>query len=84
MERHVWHLFVIRVDNREKFRRYLADKGVQTGVYYPSSVHLQKAYLSCRDLTITEEQSGHWYGLPVFPELTNDEIGHVVQTIQCF
>ncbi|MBC24401.1 MAG: erythromycin biosynthesis sensory transduction protein eryC1 [Phycisphaerae bacterium] len=84
--KHVWHLFVIRVPNRDEFRSDLVSKGVQTGVHYPSPVHLQPAYTEYeaqkKYLTITGQQAGHLVSLPIFPELTDDEINHVIKSVR--
>ena len=41
---HVWHLFVIRLDNRDKIKEFLEEKGIQTGIHYPISLPLLEAY----------------------------------------
>ena len=84
---HVWHLFVIRVADREGFRSRLAEVGVQTGVHYPSPVHLQPAYKEYqaqgKHLAVTEQQAGHLVSLPIFPELTDEEVDHVIESVRC-
>ena len=83
---HAWHLFVVRVANREQFRQKLAESGVHTGIHYPSPVHLQSAYEEYKDqgkyLTTTEKQASHLVSLPIFPELTNEEVNYVIQVVQ--
>ena len=83
---HAWHLFVVRVANREQFRQKLAESGVDTGIHYPSPVHLQPAYEEYKDqgkyLPTTEKQASHLVSLPIFPELTNEEVNYVIQVVQ--
>ena len=83
---HAWHLFVIRVANREQFRQNLAEREIQTGIHYSSPVHLQPAYAEYEDqgkyLTTTEKQASHLVSLPIFPELTNEEVNYVIQAIR--
>ncbi len=42
--KHVYHLYVIRVKNRNKVREYLKQRGIESGIHYPLPLHLQKAY----------------------------------------
>jgi dTDP-4-amino-4,6-dideoxygalactose transaminase len=79
--RHVYHLYVVRLQQRDAWRERLSDAGVQTGVHYPIPVHLQPAY---RDLGYTagafpvcERAAAEVLSLPMFPELTSDQIAQV-------
>jgi dTDP-4-amino-4,6-dideoxygalactose transaminase len=76
--RHVYHLYVVRLRERDAWRSRLADAGVQTGVHYPVPVHLQPAY---RDLgydtgafPVAERSAREVMSLPIFPELTDEQI----------
>lgn len=84
--KHVYHLYVIRCENRDKLQRYLGSKGVSTGIHYPIPVHLQKAYKQLgykqEDFLITEKYSTEILSLPMFPELLDDEIEYVVKCIK--
>jgi dTDP-4-amino-4,6-dideoxygalactose transaminase len=86
--RHVWNQYVIRVDGRDELRKYLADAGVGTEIYYPIPLHLQQcfAYLGHRpgDMPESERASGEVLALPVFPELSPIQIDHVAGTIERF
>jgi dTDP-4-amino-4,6-dideoxygalactose transaminase len=70
----IYHLFVIRVVDREQLKEYLGTKGVGTGIHYPIPLHLQKAYgnLLYRkgDFAVTERVAGEILSLPMFPGLT--------------
>ena len=84
----VWHLFVIRVQNRDQLRAYLAEQGVSTGIHYPIPIHLQEAYADLGyepgDFPVTEEFAGRLLSLPMYPELTEDQIARVANAINAF
>jgi dTDP-4-amino-4,6-dideoxygalactose transaminase len=79
--RHVYHVYVVRLPHRDMWRARLAEAGVQTGVHYPIPVHLQPAYrdLGYRagDFPVAERVAGEVLSLPMFPELTAQQIGTV-------
>lgn len=80
---HAWHLYVVRVSNREKFQQSLADKGVQTLIHYPIPPHHQKAYKEWNNLSypISEKLHRDVISLPISPVMTNDEISHVIEAV---
>jgi dTDP-4-amino-4,6-dideoxygalactose transaminase len=84
----VWHLFVVRVNNRDGLRTYLADRGIATGIHYPVPIHLQEAYKglghSKGAFPVTEECADQILSLPMFPELTPEMIRRVSQAIREF
>jgi dTDP-4-amino-4,6-dideoxygalactose transaminase len=87
--RHVFHLFVIRVQDRiEELRAHLTANGVGNGVYYPVPLHLQKcfAYLGYQsgDLPLAERAAAETVALPIYPELTDAQQDYVVETIANF
>jgi len=79
--RHVYHLYVVRLDQRDAWRDRLTEAGVQTGVHYPTPVHLQPAYrdlgYSSGDFPVCEQASREVLSLPMFPELTEAQIQEV-------
>ena len=84
--RHVYHLYVIRLADRLRLEKILTEHGIATGVHYPVPLHLQKAYqylgYKKGDLPVTERCADEILSLPIFPELTNEEIntiGHVIR-----
>lgn len=86
--RHVYHLYVIRVKDRDKLLEHLKGRGIFTGIHYPIPVHLLDAY---RDLgykegefPVTEKCSKEILSLPMFPELTEEQIEYVSKNILCF
>jgi dTDP-4-amino-4,6-dideoxygalactose transaminase len=78
----VYHLYVIRVPNRDQFRERLAEAHVGTAIHYPVPLHLQKAYrhlgYKAGDLPITEAVSTEIVSLPMFPHITDAQIKTVV------
>jgi dTDP-4-amino-4,6-dideoxygalactose transaminase len=84
--RHVYHLYVVRLQQRDAWRDRLTDAGIQTGVHYPIPVHMQPAY---RDLgyssgafPVCEQASREALSLPMFPELTRAQIGEVALALR--
>ena len=67
---HVYHLFVIRLSNRDGLLAHLKSAGILAGVHYPIAVHQQAAYRSsAKDLTVTEAYCSEILSLPMYPEL---------------
>lgn len=85
-ENHVWHLFVVRTNDRERFVAYLDEKGVHTQVHYPVAIHLQSAYqeLAFLDLPLTEKICAEVVSLPMGPYLSDEELDYVIETINAF
>jgi dTDP-4-amino-4,6-dideoxygalactose transaminase len=79
--RHVYHVYVVRLQQRDAWRDRLTEAGVQTGVHYPIPVHLQPAYrdlgYSAGAFPVSERASAEVLSLPMFPELTHDQIKEV-------
>lgn len=83
---HVYHLYVIITENRDKLLEYLNAKSVFAGLHYPIPIHLQPAYSSLGykkgDYPVTEEYSGKILSLPMFPELTEEQIHFACELIK--
>jgi len=81
----VWHLFVVRVSERETFQQKLKEEGIATGVHYPVPLHLQPAYehyqIPPGSFPITERVAKEVVSLPMYPELAADELESVVNAI---
>jgi len=81
----VWHLFVIRVSQREALLKYLAARGIQSGIHYPVPIHLQPSYkdlgYKVGDFPVTEEYSQRILSLPMYAELSHEDIKFVAETI---
>lgn len=84
----VYHLYVIRVKKRDELIRYLAEKSIQTGLHYPTPLHLQEAYLYKKhkkgDFPVAEKCCAEILSLPMFPELTGEEMTYVCTAINDF
>lgn len=80
---HVWHIFAIRTAKRDELQRYLADKGIETNIHYPTPPHKQGAYTEWENilLPITEQIHREELSLPISPILTEVEIQRVVSLI---
>ena len=85
-ENHVWHLFVVRTQERESLQKYLAEKGVQTLIHYPIAPHQQKAYeeLSKRSYPITETICQEVISLPISPVMSEQDVQTVIKVINSF
>lgn len=83
---HVWHLFVIRSQSREKLQNYLTENGVQTLIHYPIPPHKQEAYKDWNNLSfpITEQIHAEVLSLPISPVVSDDEVTEIVQVINKF
>ncbi len=82
----VWHLFVVRVQDREGFRQYLAQQGIGTDIHYPIAPHKQLAYKEFTNLSlpITEIIHQEVVSLPLNTALTDDEINFIIQTVNSY
>lgn len=84
--RSVYHLYVVRVKNREELQANLQAQGVSTGIHYPIPVHLQPAYQDLGyqggDFPITERYAKEILSLPMYPELPLEQIERVAQAIK--
>lgn len=80
---HVWHLFVIKTDKREKLQNYLTSNGIQSLIHYPIPPHKQRAYSEYNNLAfnITEYIHSSVVSLPIGPTLTDDEISKIIEMV---
>jgi len=84
----VYHLYVVRVQDREALQAHLAEAGIGTGIHYPIPLHLQKAYshlgYKAGDFPITERVASEIVSLPMYPQLQAGQQDHVTQKIKEF
>lgn len=80
---HVWHIFVIRCEARDRLAKYLEDNGIQTNIHYPTPPHLQGAYQEWNSLSfpLTEKIHKEVLSLPISPVLTNEEVKKITDII---
>jgi dTDP-4-amino-4,6-dideoxygalactose transaminase len=83
---HVWHLYVIRSNERERLQKYLSEKGIQTLIHYPIPPHHQQCYKNYNSLhlPITEKIHQSVLSLPISPVLSIDEAAKVVDALNNF
>lgn len=86
--KHVYHVYAIRVQKRDEFIDKLAQKGISCGIHYPVPVHLQDAYhflgLKKGSFPVAEKYAEEFVSLPMFPELTGEQIEYTVDQIKQF
>ncbi|MEZ4868952.1 MAG: DegT/DnrJ/EryC1/StrS family aminotransferase [Caldilineaceae bacterium] len=84
--RHVYHLYIVRVPDREGFRQTMQRAGVATAIHYPAAVHQQPAYhrgnIICHALPNTEQVLREIVTLPLYPQMTLDQIAQVAAAAQ--
>lgn len=83
---HVWHVFVIRTENRDKLQTYLIENGIQTIIHYPIPPHKQKAYEEWNDLSfpISEKIHNEVLSLPISPVMNEEEVTKVINILNNF
>ncbi|MDQ6833087.1 MAG: DegT/DnrJ/EryC1/StrS family aminotransferase [Chloroflexota bacterium] len=85
---HVWHLFAVRHPRRDALAAYLKERGIGTAVHYPAALHLQPAFaslgLSAGAYPVAEQQAREELSLPLYPELTADEVTYVADAVRTF
>ena len=83
--RHVYHIYAIRVQQRDKTQQFLQQKGIQTGIHYPIPVHLQRAYADlgyqAGDFPLSEKAAKEVLSLPMCAELSQDQIETVCHAV---
>lgn len=81
----IWHIFPVFHPRRDELRKLLEGRGVQTGVHYPRPIHLQPAYAFLGhgrgDFPVSEELADTELSLPMFPELSDAEVDHVIDAV---
>jgi dTDP-4-amino-4,6-dideoxygalactose transaminase len=84
--RHVYHVYAVRSRDRSGLQRALSAEGVQSGLHYPIPVHLQKAYAELGhrtgDFPVSEAAAREVLSLPIYPEMTAQQVRHVVAAVE--
>jgi dTDP-4-amino-4,6-dideoxygalactose transaminase len=86
---HVFHLYVLRAADRAGAQLRLRAAGIGTGIHYPAPVHLQPAYrdrvaLGPAQCEVTERAAEEVLSLPMYPELTDEQVAHVCEALRAF
>jgi dTDP-4-amino-4,6-dideoxygalactose transaminase len=85
---HIYHMYVIQAPRRDDLQAWLKERGVGTGIHYPVPIHLQKAMGNLGykpgDMPVTEETVEKILSLPMYPELSDDQISAVANAIRSF
>ena len=85
---HVYHLYVIRVPRRDALQTYLREQGIGTAIHYPVPIHLQPFYSSDGfrrgQFPVTEHVCDEILSLPIFPEITGEQVTSVVEATNAF
>ncbi len=83
--RHVYHLYVVRLNNRDRVHAELKQAGIGTGVHYPTPLPFLKAYSHlghcAENFPVAASQQGMLLSLPLFPELTEEQISYVSERL---
>jgi dTDP-4-amino-4,6-dideoxygalactose transaminase len=84
--RSIYHVYAVRVSQRDRVMQHMTDCGIGTGIHYPVPVHLQNAYANlgkkAGDFPVSEECGNTFLSLPMFPELTDQQIEAVVTALK--
>ena len=85
-DRHVYHIYSVLVDERDRVQKALGDAGISTNIHYPIPAHLQGAHTDLGykngDLPVTENLGSIFLSLPMFPELSDDQISETVDGLR--
>jgi dTDP-4-amino-4,6-dideoxygalactose transaminase len=86
--KHVYHLYVIQTTRRDDLQKYLAQKEIGTGLHYPSPLHVQKCFqhLGYKKgaFPVTEQLADRCLSLPMFAELSDEQIEYVADSVRTF
>jgi dTDP-4-amino-4,6-dideoxygalactose transaminase len=85
---HVFHVYAVLSERRDDLQKFLAERGVPTLIYYPQPLHLQKVYAEIGwrpgDFPAAEETARRILPLPMYPELTDEQVDYVIVTVREF
>jgi dTDP-4-amino-4,6-dideoxygalactose transaminase len=84
--KHVFHIYAVRIQGRDKLIADLGEKGISCGIHYPVPIHLQKAYaflnLKEGSFPVAEKCASEYVSLPMFPELKPEQVEYVAEKIK--
>ena len=86
--KHVFHLYVVQVAQREALKQFLGERGIESGLHYPVPLHLQEAYAALGyklgDFPVSEALAGRILSLPMFPTITREQVAYVCSIMMEF
>lgn len=86
--KHVYHLYVIRAENRDELQNFLKESGIGTGLHYPIPLHLTRAYTHLGhkkgEFPVAEKLANEILSLPMYPELSEAQINYICEKIRVF
>ena len=87
-EKAVYHTFIIQAEKRNALKEYLAGKGIDTKIHYPLPIHYQEAAKGLGykkgDFPVTEKQAETILSIPVYPELTDEQVNYIIENVKGF
>ncbi|GEM_PF-37151 len=87
-DRHVYHWFILDTDHREALMKFLLERGIGNGIHYPIAIHMQPSMARwggrAGDCPEAESVTTRIVSLPIFPELTDDEVSQVIVAVKDF
>ena len=83
---HVWHIFAVLCEERDRLQSYLADRGVMTVCHYPIPIYEQEAYrfLESGKYPVTKRIASQELSLPMYYGITDEEIGYIIRLLNEF
>jgi dTDP-4-amino-4,6-dideoxygalactose transaminase len=85
---HIFHLYVVRVEKRDELASFLKSKGIETGIHYPTALPFMPAYKylghQAKDFPVAHKYQGEIISLPMFPELSEEQMIYVADSIKEF
>jgi dTDP-4-amino-4,6-dideoxygalactose transaminase len=86
--KHIYHIYAIRIKERDRLMAFLAEKGISCNIHYPVPIHLQEAYralgLGKGSFPVAEKCASEYLSLPMYAELTSEQIAWVAEQIKAF
>ncbi|MEM6259033.1 MAG: DegT/DnrJ/EryC1/StrS family aminotransferase [Planctomycetota bacterium] len=84
----IYNQYTLRVEQRDELQAYLGEAGIGSAIYYPLCMHEQKCFgylgYSAGDFPIAEQAAAEVLSIPIYPELSEEQLGHVVEMIKSF
>lgn len=82
--KHVYHLYVLQVDNRDELKQFLAKKGIQTQLHYPKPLNQFAFFEKSEPKPVSDAMAPRLLSLPIFPEMTQEEVTYVIEQVRKF